>query len=742
MQGTIVNGYTLQRLLGSGGMAEVWYAQNEIGKPAAVKILNDNLSNNAQIVERFHNEALIMVKLSHPNIRQVYSYGYIGNRHCIIQEYLEGTDLESLLKSGRHFTNEELQRWWNQTADALNYTHAMGIVHRDIKPSNLFLDSYGNIKLLDFGIAKVRESISMTRTGAVMGTLMYMSPEQVKDSKYIDHRTDIYSLAVTFVHLLSGKAPYDIDTSGDYEVRKGIVEQPLDLSGVPATWRVFLTPYLNKEPNQRPALRHFEEMQPVEEQVKQPVVPVVEEATRVVETPQPEPKPAPKPVSKPQPKPVEAETQPSELGEKPKSKTGLWVALGLMAAAAVLLVLLLKPKKEEPIPIIDYDTEAYQACYNVNDYRTYIAEYGRNAHHYSEAKQFVDNYVADSTAKVQQALAEEQARQQAEADAQVQAEAEQKEDEAYKKCTSVAACNSYLKAYPQGKYVEEVKAKKANLEEKAQQQASEKAEAEARAQAEAEKMEETAYKKCATIEDCDNYLKNYPDGRYATEVRGKRSLLKRMAATEQSGNGTANGHDYVDLGLPSGTLWATCNMGASKSEGYGSYYAWGETKPQSNNAYSWNSYKYANGDYNKLTKYCNDSKYGNNGFADKLTELQSGDDPVVTNWGGGWRTPSKAQWDELLSNTTNQWTTRNGVNGRLFTSKKNGQTLFLPAAGIHMDGELKYSGSYGFYWSRSLGTRYPSSAWYLHFSSGDYHVLDYSDGDRSCGFCVRPVRQK
>ena len=418
MQGTIVNGYTLQRLLGSGGMAEVWYAQNEIGKPAAVKILNDNLSNNAQIVERFHNEALIMVKLSHPNIRQVYSYGYIGNRHCIIQEYLEGTDLESLLKSGRHFTDEELQRWWNQTADALNYTHSMGIVHRDIKPSNLFLDKYGNIKLLDFGIAKVRESISMTRTGAVMGTLMYMSPEQVKDSKYIDHRTDIYSLAVSFVHLLSGKAPYDIDTSGDYEVRKGIVEQPLDLSGVPAAWRGFLTPYLNKEPDQRPALRHFEEVQPVAEQVKQPVVPVVEEATRGVETPQPESKPIPKP----QPKPVEPETQPSELSEKPKSKTGLWVALGLVAVAAVLLVLLLKPKKEEPIPVIDYDTEAYQACYYVNDYRTYIAEYGRNAHHYSEAKQFVDNYVADS-------IAEAEARAKAEAEAQAEAERIKKQEE-------------------------------------------------------------------------------------------------------------------------------------------------------------------------------------------------------------------------------------------------------------------------------------------------------------------------
>ena len=172
MQGAIINGYQLKQLLGRGGMAEVWYAENEIGKPAAVKILNENLTNNPQIVERFHNEALVMVKLDHPNIRQVYSYGYLGNRHCIVMEYLEGNDLEALMQSGRRFTDEELQLWWNQIADTLNYTHSMEVVHRDIKPSNLFLDKRGNIKLLDFGIAKLKESMSMTRTGAMMGTLM------------------------------------------------------------------------------------------------------------------------------------------------------------------------------------------------------------------------------------------------------------------------------------------------------------------------------------------------------------------------------------------------------------------------------------------------------------------------------------------------------------------------------------------------------------------------------------------
>ena len=176
-------------------------------------------------------------------------------------------------------------------------------------------------------------------------------------------------------------------------------------------------------------------------------------------------------------------------------------------------------------------------------------------------------------------------------------------------------------------------------------------------------------------------------------------------------------------------------MGASKPEGYGHYYAWGETSTKS--TYDWATYKYANGAKDKLTKYCNQSSYGDNGFTDNQTTLQTGDDPA-TSWGSGWRTPSKAQWDELLKNTTNKWTTQNGVKGRLFTSKKNGQTLFLPAAGGRWGSELYSAGSYGDFWSRSLYTDYPSSAWTLYFYSD---VCDMSGYNRDNGFSVRPVRQ-
>lgn len=208
---------------------------------------------------------------------------------------------------------------------------------------------------------------------------------------------------------------------------------------------------------------------------------------------------------------------------------------------------------------------------------------------------------------------------------------------------------------------------------------------------------------------------------------------------QSSVSGSANGHDYVDLGLPSGTMWATCNVGASKPEDCGNYYAWGETSTKS--TYKWDTYKYANGYDGKLTKYCNNSEYGHNGFNDSLTILQSEDDPATANWGDGWETPSKAQWEELLANTTKQWMTQNGVAGYLFTSKKNGQTIFLP----NVKGREDYSRDEpvvvhlwsGLYWSKSLCTG--REAWCLVEDDKGYHLYPVH---RDYGFSVRPVRKK
>ncbi|MBQ7663715.1 MAG: hypothetical protein IJS43_00640 [Bacteroidaceae bacterium] len=194
-----------------------------------------------------------------------------------------------------------------------------------------------------------------------------------------------------------------------------------------------------------------------------------------------------------------------------------------------------------------------------------------------------------------------------------------------------------------------------------------------------------------------------------------------------------NGHRYVDLGLPSGTKWADCNIGASSPTDYGVYLAWGETSVKNN--YNWNTYKYGN-DYGKLTKYCTRPDYGKNGLDDNKTELDLDDDVAHTQWGGKWRMPSKAQIEELIANTNSQWTTIKGVNGYLFKAT-NGNSIFLPAAGYRSGTSLDCAGSGGYYWSRTLNADYPYYAYNLGFSSGYMYVNGYN---RYYGRTVRPVR--
>lgn len=190
----------------------------------------------------------------------------------------------------------------------------------------------------------------------------------------------------------------------------------------------------------------------------------------------------------------------------------------------------------------------------------------------------------------------------------------------------------------------------------------------------------------------------------------------------------------VDLGLPSGTLWATCNVGATKPEEYGDYFAWGETTPKEK--YIWETYKWCNGSYRSLTKYVLNKHYGS---VDNKMELDLEDDAAYVNWGSNWRMPSLVQIKELIDNCNWEWTQLNGVWGRKATSKKNGNSLFLPAAGWRRDTSLYGAGSYGIYWSQTLYPYDPEVACYLGFRSGS---VDFSGDSRCVGRSVRPVRQK
>ena len=193
--------------------------------------------------------------------------------------------------------------------------------------------------------------------------------------------------------------------------------------------------------------------------------------------------------------------------------------------------------------------------------------------------------------------------------------------------------------------------------------------------------------------------------------------------------------DWVDLGLPSGTIWATRNVGASAPEDYGDYFAWGETAPK--DYYHYSTYKwYRSDDYSAgFTKYCTYSSYGYNGFTDGKTELDPSDDAACAHYPGG-RMPSLEQIQELRYNCTWQWTQRNGVNGQLGTGP-NGNTIFLPAAGGRWYESLGHVGSDGYYWSRMLDSSSQSFA--IHLCFGSVNVGWYYDC-RVNGETVRAVR--
>ena len=209
---------------------------------------------------------------------------------------------------------------------------------------------------------------------------------------------------------------------------------------------------------------------------------------------------------------------------------------------------------------------------------------------------------------------------------------------------------------------------------------------------------------------------------------------------ESKGIGTANGHEWVDLGLPSGTKWATTNVGASSPEDYGNYYAWGETTTKS--TYNWSTYKWCNGSYDTMTKYIFLTEYGSSssyGTVDNKTTLDLSDDAAYVNWGSSWRMPTKAEQDELrnTSYTTWTWTTQNGVNGYKVTSLINGNSIFLPAAGMYKDSNTIGVGTYGYYWTELVYSYQPFESYMPYFNSKEKDSGNTNMRYEGCS--IRPV---
>lgn len=217
--GSVVRDYVLVRLLGRGAMASVYLGQHQqTEQKVAVKLLASEFAVKNEFIQRFIHEASACAALKHENIIHVYETGQENGTYFMIMEYVEGFNLAHFLEVQDKIKESQALPWIKQAAQALGYAHSHGIVHRDLKPDNIMLTYQHVVKIADLGLSKkleADENYSMTMSGTVIGTPYYISPEQARDAKHVDARTDIYSLGATFYHLLTGYPPFEGSSAAD-----------------------------------------------------------------------------------------------------------------------------------------------------------------------------------------------------------------------------------------------------------------------------------------------------------------------------------------------------------------------------------------------------------------------------------------------------------------------------------------------------------------------------------------------
>jgi len=226
--------YRLVRLLGRGGMAAVFEGRDlTVDKPVAIKVLLPRFTQDTACLTRFRREATLAAKPSHPNTVQVYHYGVHGDTHFIVMEYVDGQSVSSMIRSQGPFGEVEALDIAIPVARSLAEAHEYGIIHRDVKPSNIRISKWGVVKLMDFGIAKLRGPFGgpeahRSVTLGVVGTPHYLSPEVARGGKDYNSRTDMYSLGATMYHMFTGEPPYEGEDPLDV-LRKIVEGAPPDL---------------------------------------------------------------------------------------------------------------------------------------------------------------------------------------------------------------------------------------------------------------------------------------------------------------------------------------------------------------------------------------------------------------------------------------------------------------------------------------------------------------------------------
>ena len=254
MIGREIEGFQIIEKLGEGGMGEVYRATDtSLGRVVALKLLHTELTKEPQLTERFLSEARTQAQLNHPNLATLYRLFQFEGSYCMVMEYVDGETFAQMIRRVGPIAQERAIPLFKQALAGLAHAHHAGIIHRDIKPSNLMVNKDGIVKVMDFGIAKILGGRGLTATGVRLGTLYYMSPEQIRNQP-LDIRTDIYALGITLYEMLTGRVPFD--SNSDYDLMQQHIQQTPPL---PRQFFPYLSPAvedavlqsLEKEPSRR-----------------------------------------------------------------------------------------------------------------------------------------------------------------------------------------------------------------------------------------------------------------------------------------------------------------------------------------------------------------------------------------------------------------------------------------------------------------------------------------------------------
>ena len=247
--------YEILQVLGRGGMGAVYKARDrEVNRVVALKVIRPDLAGNASILERFKQELVLSHQVTHRNVVRIYDLGDADGTKFITMEYIEGKDLRSIVLEKKKFTPEEAVDIMVQVCRALEAAHAVGVIHRDLKPQNIMSDNAGRVVVMDFGLARLIESNGMTQTGALVGTMEYMSPEQALGGA-LDPRSDLFTLGLIFYELLTGKMPFAAD-SALASLIKRTQERAIPISQHDKTIPAPLTQIVSKCMERDPKLRY------------------------------------------------------------------------------------------------------------------------------------------------------------------------------------------------------------------------------------------------------------------------------------------------------------------------------------------------------------------------------------------------------------------------------------------------------------------------------------------------------